>query len=248
MSPLDLSLVLACYNEEPILVQSVHEIVSVLEVSRFTYELIFVDDGSRDRTRELIAELREKYGTGIEIRALFHERNVGRGGAVRDGMLMSRGEVVGFIDVDLEVHARYIIPCLLAIRQGADIASAKRIYKFQWRSLDRYLMSKGYAWMVKRLLRLPGITDTEAGFKFFQRAKLLPILEHSQETGWFWDTEIVALAQVAGLVVVEVPCLYIRRFDKASSVRPLHDSLEYLVKLCRFRTRLRELRREGAWG
>ncbi len=248
MPPLDLSLILACYNEEPILVQSVHEIVSVLEVSRFTYELIFVDDSSQDRTRELIAELREKYGTGIEIRALFHERNVGRGGAVRDGMLMSRGEVVGFIDVDLEVHARYIIPCLLAIRQGADIASAKRIYKFQWRSLDRYLMSKGYAWMVKRLLRLPGITDTEAGFKFFQRAKLLPVLEHSQETGWFWDTEIVALAQVAGLVVVEVPCLYIRRFDKASSVRPLHDSLEYLVKLWRFRARLRELRREGAWG
>ncbi len=248
MPPLDLSLVLACYNEEPILVQSVHEIVSVLEVSRFTYELIFVEDGSQDRTRELIAELREKYGTGIEIRALFHERNVGRGGAVRDGMLMSRGEIVGFIDVDLEVHARYIIPCLLAIRQGADIAIAKRIYKFQWRSLDRYLLSKGYAWMVKRLLRLPGITDTEAGFKFFQRAKLLPVLEHSQETGWFWDTEIVALAQVAGLVVVEVPCLYIRRFDKASSVRPLHDSLEYLVKLWRFRARLRKLRREGAWG
>jgi len=97
MPPLDLSLVLACYNEEPLLVHSMREIVNTLEASRFTYELIFVDDGSRDRTRELIAELAETYGSRAQIRTIFHERNVGRGGTVQDGLLTSRGEIAGFI-------------------------------------------------------------------------------------------------------------------------------------------------------
>jgi len=248
MPRLDLSLVLACYNEEPILVENVREIVDVLDATRFAYELIFVDDGSRDRTRTLIEEVAEKYRDTVEIRTLVHDRNVGRGGAVRDGMALSRGEVVGFLDVDLEIHVAHVLPALLAIRQGADVVIARRMYRVRWRSLHRYLMTKGYAWLVRRLLRLRGPSDTEAGFKFFRRARLLPLLAQSRETGWFWDTEIMALADVAGLRVTEIPCLYRRQFAKASSVRPFHDTLDYFVRLWRFRARLRDLRRDATRG
>jgi glycosyltransferase involved in cell wall biosynthesis len=237
-----LSLVLACYNEAPILVRCVGEIVAALEGSGVTYELIFVEDASLDRTRALIGDLVERYGDRVVMQTLFHERNLGRGGSVRDGLLKSRGEIAGFIDVDLEVHPRSIPACLAEIRRGADVAIARRVYDFRWRSLDRYLMSKGYALMVRRLLGDLGVSDTEAGFKFFRSTTLRPILAQSRDNGWFWDTEIMALARLAGLSVVEVPCPYVRRFDKPSSVRPARDSLASLIKLVRFSARLRRLR------
>jgi dolichyl-phosphate beta-glucosyltransferase len=242
----EVSLVLACYNEGPGLAGSVAAIVSVLDATRFSYELIFVDDGSRDPTPELIGEIAEKYRGWVEVQAILHPVNVGRGGAVRNGMRVARGEIIGFVDVDLEIGARYIVPGVLAIRRGADVAVARRVFRLDFRSVPRHIMSRGYAWLVRRLLRLRGPSDTEAGFKFFRRGSLMPLLAQATETGWFWDTEMMALADVAGLEVVDLPCLYVRQFERASSVRPLHDSLEYLVKLWRFRRRLRALRRAAA--
>lgn len=245
-STFDLSLVLACYNEGPLLVQSVQEILTVLDATRLAYELIFVDDASTDHTKELIEDIAGKARGLVPIRAIFHEKNIGRGGTVCDGFQLARGEVVGYLDVDLEIRAHYIPACVLAIRQGHDVAVGKRIYKFRWRSIDRYVMSKGYAWLVKRVLGLRGVTDTESGCKFFRREKVLPLLKRCRDTGWFWDTEIMTLAWLAGLSIVEIPCLYLRRFDKASSVRPVRDSIEYFAKLLRFRARIARLRTGGA--
>lgn len=237
---------LACYNEGPLLLQSVQEILSVLEATRFSYELIFVDDASTDQTKDLIEDILKKNQGRVRIQALFHKTNIGRGGAVRDGFLAAQGDMVGYLDVDLEIPASVILPCLLAWRQGHDVAVGKRIYKFRWRSFDRYVMSRSYAWLVQRVLRLHGLTDTESGCKFFRRDKVLPLLKRCQENGWFWDTEIMTLAWLAGLSIVEIPCLYLRRFDKASSVRPLRDSIEYFAKLLRFRARVAKLRTGGA--
>jgi glycosyltransferase involved in cell wall biosynthesis len=176
------------------------------------------------------------------MQALFHERNMGRGGAVRDGFLAAQGDMVGYLDVDLEIPASVILPCLLALRQGHDVAVGKRIYKFRWRSFDRYVMSKGYAWLVRRVLGLHGLTDTESGCKFFRRDKVLPLLKWCQEIGWFWDTEIMALSYMAGLKIVEIPCLFLRRFDRASTLKPLRDSIDYFVRLLRFRAKITQVR------
>ncbi len=238
----DLSLVLACYNEGPTLVESVECILSLLEATRFSFELIFVDDASTDGTKDLIAAIIEKNRTRATMHGIFHETNLGRGGAVRDGFLAARGEIVGYLDADLEIPAPTILACLLAIRRGCDVAIGKRIYRFRLRSANRYLMSRGYAWLVRRLLRLDGLTDTESGCKFFRRDRILPLLGHVRDTRWFWDTEIMAVCYAAGLEMVEVPCLFLRRFDRPSSVRGLRDSVEYLVKLLRLAARRSELK------
>jgi glycosyltransferase involved in cell wall biosynthesis len=241
----ELSLVLACYNEEAIVDESVEVIVHVLDTADIGAELVFVDDGSRDRTRERIQTLARQYGERVDIQTLFRIRNGGRGRAVSDGMRLARGRLVGFIDVDLEIDAGYVVDGIRALRAGADVAVAWRVHVSGWRSPGRYVMSRSYAWLVRRLLRLSAARDTEAGFKLFRREKLLPLLADCREAGWFWDTEIMALAEVAGLAVAEIPCRYVRRFDKPSSVRPLRDSLVSLAKLWRFRARLERLRREA---
>jgi len=238
--PPDLSLVIACYNEEPLLEASVQDTFEVLDGMRASSEVIFVDDRSRDRTREIIARIIAA-NPGRALRVIHHERNLGRGATVADGIRAATGTYVGFIDIDLEVHARYIPSCVAALQKGGDVATALRVYKFNWRSLDRYVLSTGYRWLMKRATGVP-LQDTETGFKFFRRDRILPVLDQTMDAGWFWDTEIMVRAHYAGLRIVEIPTLFIRRFDKASSVRAFGDTVDYLKKLWHFRGQIGSLR------
>jgi hypothetical protein len=164
---------------------------------------------------------------------------------VTDGFKAARGTIAGYLDIDLEVHCRYIPSLVRAIEKGADVATVRRIYAFQVRVLDRYFMSRGYSWLVRRLLKLPYF-DTETGYKFFRRESVLPLLDEVEDRGWFWDTEFMARAHQRGLRVTELPGAYIRRSDKTSTVRGLRDSLSYFVQLLRFRRRLEQDRRRRA--
>ncbi|HEX9189345.1 MAG TPA: glycosyltransferase [Vicinamibacteria bacterium] len=235
-----LSLVLACYNEAEHLEASFAEIRDTLEQTRWPYEVIFVDDVSRDRTREILREVVAAHPS-LDLRVLLHDVNRGRGTTVTDGFRAARGEIAGFLDVDLEVHSRYVPSLVRAIEAGADIATVRRIYAFQVRVLDRYFMSRGYSFLVRRLLGLP-FHDTETGYKFFRRRTVLPLLDEIEDGGWFWDTEFMARAHHRGLRVAEIPGAYVRREDKTSTVRGLRDSLRYFVRLLSFRRRLRGAR------
>ena len=233
----ELSVVLACYNEAEILEASFAEIRETLEETKRRYEVLFVDDVSRDSTRELIDKI-VKENPGLELRVLLHERNRGRGQTVTDGFRAARGKIAGYLDVDLEVHCRYIPSLVRAIERGADVATVRRIYAFQLFSLDRYLMSRGYSFLVRRLLDV-GFADTETGYKFFRLGTVLPLLDEIQDPGWFWDTEFMVRAGRRGLRIEEVPGAYLRRSDKTSTVRGLRDSARYFAKLVAFRSALR---------
>ncbi len=229
------SLIIACYNEEPHLRQSVASVMSVLGDSVFSYELIFVDDKSSDGTREIIASLVKKHKN---FRAIYHDTNQGRGKTVRDGITVARGKVVGYIDIDLEVSPVYIPSFVrMILDEEADIVTGLRIYREGLSSMHRSILSRGYSWLVRTVLGT-ALKDTETGYKFFNRKKILPVVKRTNHNGWFWDTEIMALAYRAGLVIREEPVLFVRRFDKKSSVRLLHDTTEYFVNLLIFRKRL----------
>jgi glycosyltransferase AglD len=231
--------VLACYNEEQVLAASFREIRDTLDTLGRPYEIIFVDDVSRDGTRGLIQSLVAE-NPQVATQVLLHARNRGRGATVTDGFRMARGEIAGYLDVDLEVHARYIPSLVRAIERGADVATVRRIYAFQVSALDRYAMSRGYSALVRRLLKV-SVHDTETGYKFFRRATVMPVVEEVQDPGWFWDTEFMVRAERRGLQIEEVYGAYVRRYDKTSTVSGLRDSFAYFGKLLAFR---RELRRE----
>ena len=229
----EVGLVLACYNEAKHFNQSTDEIIAVMDATRWSYEIVFVDDCSKDETRALIDAYIAAHPK-VSLRRIFHEKNTGRGGAVSDGFRESKASIVGYLDIDLETHARYIPSCVQAIEDGADVAVAWRIYKFFLRSLDRYVMSRGYHWIANKVLGVP-LEDTESGFKFFRRARLLPLLEEIVDQGWFWDTEVMVRAYLKGYKIVELPALFLRRHDKVSTVHGLRDSVVYLQRLFKFR-------------
>jgi glycosyltransferase involved in cell wall biosynthesis len=241
-----LSLVLACYNEEEILAESFREIRETLDGLGRPYEIVLVDDVSRDRTREILRDI-VAANPDVSLNVILHETNKGRGATVTDGFRAARGEIAGYIDVDLEVHPRYIPSLVRAIEKGADVAVVRRIYAFQLRSLDRYFMSRGYSWLVRQLLEVP-LRDTETGYKFFRRAALVPVIEAIEDPAWFWDTEFMVRALRRGLRIEEIPGAYVRRDDKTSTVRGLRDSVIYFRKLLGFRRADAAARRGAAAG
>lgn len=232
-----LSVVVACYNEEGTLSSGFEEIRETLDGFGRPYEILFIDDVSRDRTRDILHSLVAAHPE-LDLKLIFHDTNRGRGATVTDGFRAARGEIVGYLDIDLEVHSRYIPSLVRAIEKGADVATVRRIYAFQLRSLDRYLMSRGYSFLVRSLLQVP-FHDTETGYKFFRRERLLPVLDAIRDRGWFWDTEFMVRAARLGLSIVEIPGAYVRRFDKASTVSGIRDSLRYFARLIAFRRDLK---------
>lgn len=230
----DLSIVIACYNEEPHLKECVREIKEVMNETVYNYELIFIDDCSQDKTREIIKEIclgKNNYSF------YFHEKNVGRGGTVREGLLRARAKYTGFLDIDLEVHARYIPSMLIALEKGADLATAYRFYnlgQILTREIFRNILSYFYRIIVRKYLKIR-VFDTETGYKFFNKETMEGLIRKTRNNYWFWDTEIMALSYYHRKKIKEIPCLFIRRPGKKSTVRLFSDVWRYLKALKKFK-------------
>lgn len=238
--PLDLSLVIACYNEEPHLQHSVAEILAVMDQSGLSYELIFVEDKSPDGTRRVLVQLVQQLADTnptLPVTVILHDVNKGRGATVRDGMKAARGRVMGFIDIDLEVHCRYIPDMVRAIDNGFDVATGFRVYHVDGTNLTRHILSVGYRSLMRRAINT-SLKDTETGYKFFHRERCLPIIEATMTDGWFWDTEVMVLCERAGLRITEIPVAFVRKLEKASTVNVIPDSIDYARRLVEFRRRL----------
>jgi glycosyltransferase involved in cell wall biosynthesis len=207
-----LSLVIPCYREAPHLERHVEQVMQTLDLLKTEYEIIFVDDCSPDNTREVIDKIISS-NTGKSIRKIFHEQNLGRGGAFMSGFEAGRGEYVGYFDIDLEVLPLYTVEALRRLTQeNADLVVGHRHYKVSFPVFYRHLLSRGYRWLVRTFLQIPASLDTESGYKFFRRSALEKFRGRFHYQGWFWE----------------------------STVRPIRDSIVYLKCLREFRHILRK--------
>ncbi len=227
-----LSLILPLYNEAEHLENSLPQVTCELEKLKVAWEIILVEDKSSDNTLEIAQKL--IHGKK-NIYLLRHKNNFGRGQSVRDGFIKARGEIAGYIDVDLEVAPVFIGSMIEPIiKKEVDVTTGFRIYNVSLKTLIRFILSKGYIVLMQQVLKLP-YQDTEAGYKFFNRSKVLPIIKKCKNKGWFFDTEIITRSYLAGLKITEVPVLFLRNPKKTSTVSPFSDSIKYLFDLYRFK-------------
>jgi len=231
----DLSIIVACYNEGSYLKDNIREIEETLKRTVYSYEIIIIDDCSQNKTGNVIKKIcqgKDNY------KCYFHQENVGRGGTVKEGLLNSNGKYAGFLDIDLEVGARYISSMIRSLERGTDVATAYRYYDLaqilQLREIFRNFLSYIYRFIVRGYLGLK-LSDTETGYKFFNMRTMKGLIKKTRDDAWFWDTEIMALSYYNQKKIEEIPCLFLRRSDKKSTVKLFRDVYQYLVAIRKFK-------------
>ncbi len=236
-APIQISVVIPAYNEKKRIAQSVDRILDFLGKQAWPHEVIIVDDGSRDG---MTARLKAKFNHQPGLRILHNLRNRGKGASIRRGMAAARGALILFTDADLSTPIEELVPLKRAIEAGADVAIASRdlpgaVVEVA-QPLYRELMGKSFNVLVQ-LLVLPGIHDTQCGFKLFRRALARKVFQHITITGFGFDVEALFVAKKMGAVIKEVPVRW--RNALGSKVSPLKDALRMFVDLFLVRWRHR---------
>jgi hypothetical protein len=238
MEKVALSLLVPSFNEAPHFEKNLKRIKEVLDSSTLSYEIIIIDDTSTDKTVEIAEEFIKINNAANNLILIKHLRNQGRGKTVNDGIMAAKGDEVGFIDIDLSCSPWYILPIVAEIKKGADVVLGSRIYKLKFKTLHRWILSKGYKLLVRMLLRLD-LGDTESGCKFFKREEITKVLPRIKDEKWFWDTEIIVRSRLAGLKIVDLPTVFVRE-SLYSRVKIIRDSWRHFINLWRFRREIGE--------
>jgi dolichyl-phosphate beta-glucosyltransferase len=231
--PPHLSLVIPAYNEEARIGSALAEMLAYLEAQSFDYEVLVVDDGSTDGTRALVEGVGQ---TNPRIQVLHYDANRGKGFAVRYGMTRATGNFVLFCDADHATPIEMLEPLMAAVRAGADVAIGSRDVKGS--VLDRHQgilrenAGKAFNLMV-RLLAVPGIHDTQCGFKLFTQAAARNIFSRCQVDNFSFDVEALYLARQLGYSIAEVPVHW--HHVEGSKVRALRDGTRMVRTIFRIR-------------
>lgn len=226
--PYALSLVIPAYNEERRLGRTVEAVAAYVRSRRIPSELILVDDGSADRTLEVATRFPAE---GLRVRVIHHGVNRGKGAAVRDGLLAAEGEYVLMMDADNAIP----IDCLdtfWPLRDERRVLVGSRYHGGRGRQSDvprlRYWISRSGNRIIRWFL-LPGIEDTQCGFKLFSFPIAKALAARQQMTGFGFDMELLAIGRALGVEIREVPVRWMQ--VPGSRVRPVRDAWRALGEL-----------------
>ncbi len=241
-STLELSIVIPAYNEELRLPPTLIDMIDYFDQREISYEIVVVDDGSRDQTADVVekyAKLRPK------VRLIKVSPNQGKGNAVRAGVLDSKGELILFADADGATPIREYERLESAIQAGADLAIGSRAL----RSNDTKVVTRWYRKLlgqsfnrIVNFLVLPGIVDTQCGFKLFRRKVARFLFTHQKSKQFSFDVEILFLAKKVGLKIAEVPINW--RNIPGSKVNLAVDATKMFLDVLTFRFRHRKVKTE----
>ncbi len=204
-----LSVIIPAFNEENRIGNTLLEAGRYLSGKDFDYEIIVVNDGSRDKTAELVKELKGKIAN---LKLIDNKENMGKGFAVRQGMMASEGECRIFIDADNSTLINCIDDVLVFFRKGYDIVIGSRkiqnakIIVFQ--PFIRRALGRIFILLAAAIIGLDKIEDTQCGFKALTSGAAKDILPKCRINRWAFDPEILIIARKNGYKIKEVPVVW----------------------------------------
>jgi len=199
-----ISVILPAYNEEDSIGDVIRETVKALDRITNDWEIVVVDDGSKDSTFAIAKEFAKNNG---RIRALSYGKNMGKGFALKYGFEHSRGDLIVFMDADLDLHPKQIKKLIeIMEREKADVVVCSKRHpesKVNY-PLNRRILSDAYFFMVKILFNL-NVKDTQVGLKLFKRKVLRDVMPRILVKRYAFDVEVLANAVRRGYKIVEAP-------------------------------------------
>jgi len=220
MSDCFLSIVFPAHNEEKRLPRTLEQTAAFLQAQPYSAEIIVVENGSTDRTLAVA----EEHAARFPMLRVIYEEQRGKGRAVRRGMLAARGKYRFFCDVDLSMPITEINRFFPPQLEGAEIVIASREAPGSVRYNEpayRHTTGRVFNWMVKTLA-LPGIEDSQCGFKCFSASAAEALFPLQTIMGWSFDVELLYAARRRGLRIVELDIPWY--FNPDSKIHVLRDS------------------------
>ena len=231
-----LSIIIPAHNEENRLPRTLEEIFSFLEKQNYPSQVIVVENGSSDKTLEIANDFAKKHPSLTVI----HEERSGKGSAIRRGALAAQGEYRFICDADLSMPIDDLPKFLPPAVEHFDIAIGSREAPGSIRYNEpsyRHIGGRAINLVIRALI-LPGLNDTQCGFKCFRAETTIELFQKQTLTGWSFDIELLYLARRKKLRIREIPIRW--RFDPDSKVSALRDALRMIGDI--FRIRLNQLR------
>lgn len=226
-----LSIVIPAYNEAKRLPGTLEQLSHFLHRQSFESEIIVVENGSNDQTFEIA----QRFADGQQNVHVLHKEQRGKGLAIQHGVMAARGEYVFMCDADLSMPVEEISKFLPPQLNGFDIAIASREAPGSVRYNEpyyRHFTGRVFNTLI-RLLVLPGLQDTQCGFKCVRARVARDIFPYQTLTGWAFDVELLYIARHHKYQIVEIPIDWF--FNADSKISVVRDSWRMFMDLFRIR-------------
>jgi dolichyl-phosphate beta-glucosyltransferase len=227
------SIIIPAYNEGMRVSATLERVLAYIAEQGWEAEVIAVNDGSRDKTAEIIRGFAER---DPRLQLLENPGNRGKGYSVRNGMLHAQGEILLFSDADLSSPIEEAEKLFAAITAGADIAIGSRWLRSdlqtQRQPLYRQVFGRTFNLMLRVTLGL-NFKDTQCGFKAFTRRAASTIFALQRIERWGFDPELLYLANKFGLKVAEVPVAWAH--SEGTRISPLRDGTKMFLEMLKIR-------------
>ncbi len=240
-----LDVVLPVYNEEGTLRRSVTALRDQLHTTMgdLLWRVVIAENGSTDGTLQTAQELAEQWPE-VVVRPIAEK---GRGRALRQTWLNSTADYVCYMDIDLSTNLEALKPLVTHLREGWDLVVGSRLLPASaiTRCVHREILSRSYNAILRLVLRV-GFSDAQCGFKGARRGFVEEVVPYVQSAHWFFDTELLYLAERNDYRIKEIPVEWVE--DPDTRVRILSavaEDLRGVLRLRFSRTRFRKRRETG---
>jgi len=197
------TLVIPVYNDVLALKKAIPVVNEIIKAITDEYEIIIAEDASTDGSYDFAEECTIN---DPHIRHLHRDKRLGRGSALSLAAQSAKGEIFCYFDVDLATDISHLPEILNTVSGEYDIATGSRLLKDSniSRSFGREVKSRGYNFLVRLFLK-SHLSDHQCGFKAFKTGILITLLPDIRDKHWFWDTEVLVLAERKGYSIAEIP-------------------------------------------
>ena len=202
-----ISVLIPAFNEEGGIISTINETIKVLNEIGNDYEVIIIDDGSKDNTYNIVSENLSKFNGKVKIER--YDKNIGKGHAIKYGFNFVTGDYVLFLDADMDIHPNQINVFLDLIRKNeADVVMGSKRHKDSVVNYPaiRKIYSTVYYFLIKVLFGLP-IKDTQTGFKLFRYSSLKNSIKKIVIKKYVFDLELLVVSKIQKCKIIECPII-----------------------------------------